>query len=393
MADPKVNLFGPSTEDNIRVGYISTTRGYVTGVGINDANKYAKKDPGTKFILQNRDYIKYLNINEVNKLTPEVLESTAEECKGVEWEAPLEEPEVIFSGGGGVGVVGNPVFGEDGALLAVDLISGGFGYKYAPVTKLRDVSGRGAGAHLVSIVGEIADSEIVYDKEEDFEEYIIDDNTGEEVSEIWYGPDGKEIGTWDPSLYLGEVGESFDTVTDNYIAKLHKISTSGIGGQGIVLDAAGTSGKYSNFTTAGDTPVAFEDGLSAGVFWWTAKPPGPKLVTSNGKTTRKIYKVEHVAWNEIPPPLDSEGKVADWSTNGWLNTHAISPIPPSHAKGSARGGELFTLEWDVDFPWDGEYSFKGSADNSAIVYLDNEELTRYELSSFCNFFLYYRWKR
>ena len=141
MADPKVNLFGPSTEDNIKVGYISTTRGYVTGVGVNDANIYAKKDPGTTFILQNRDYIKYLNINEVNALTPEVLEATAEECKGVEWDAPVDTPEVIFSGGGGVGVVGNPVFGTDGALIAVDLVSGGFGYKYAPTTKLRDVSG------------------------------------------------------------------------------------------------------------------------------------------------------------------------------------------------------------------------------------------------------------
>ena len=90
MADPQVNLFGPSTEDNIKVGYISTTRGYITGVGIKDANIYAKKDPGTKFILQNRDYIKYLNINEVNELTPEVLKATGEECKGVEWEAPPE---------------------------------------------------------------------------------------------------------------------------------------------------------------------------------------------------------------------------------------------------------------------------------------------------------------
>ena len=123
MADPQVNLFGPSTEDNIKVGYISTTRGYITGVGIKDANIYAKKDPGTKFILQNRDYIKYLNINEVNELTPEVLETTSridpvtnlpqESCKGVDWEAPIEDPEVIFSGGGGVGVVGNPVFGTD----------------------------------------------------------------------------------------------------------------------------------------------------------------------------------------------------------------------------------------------------------------------------------------
>ena len=329
MADPKVNLFGPSTEDDIKVGYISTTRGYVTGVGLNDANIYAKKDPGTKFILQNRDYIKYLNINEVNQLTPEVLESSggidpvtglaAESCKGVEWEAPIEEPEVIFSGGGGVGVVGNPVFGTDGALLAVDLVSGGFGYKYAPVAKLRDTSGKGAGAHLIAKVGEIADSEILYDKKEDFEEYIIDEEIREDDSQIWYGPDGKEIGTWDPSLYLGEGGESFDKTTDNYIKTLHEIATSGIGGGsvsssgtsgtgggtfgasatgggasvavgagggaatqgGIVLDASGSSGAWSNYTSAGDTRVAFDSGLAAGVMWWAAKPPGPKAVTSN----------------------------------------------------------------------------------------------------------------
>ena len=379
MSDSQVNLFGPSDKNDIRVGYISTTRGYVTGVGVNDANIYAKSDPGTKFILQNRDYIKYLNINEVNKLGPEVLESTAAECKGVEWDAPVEDPEVLFAGGGGVGVVGNPVFGADGALLAVDLVSGGFGYKYAPVTTLKDTSGAGAGAHLISIVGEVADTEIVYDKKEDYEEYIIEEET-DVVESTWYGPDGKSIGKWDPSLYGGDEDLPFSVITDNYIQRLHKIATSGVGGAGLALDNAGTSGKYSNFTTAGDTRVEFEDGLSAGVFWWTAKG-APKFVAGNGKTTRKIYKVEHVAWNEIPPKKDSEGKVIDWSTNGWLNTHAISPVPPSHAKGTDHAGELFSLEWDVDFPWDGEYSFKGCADNSAIVYFDNEELTRYKLGS------------
>ncbi len=357
MADPEVNLFGPSTPDDIRVGYISTTRGYVTGVGVNDANKYAKKDPGTTFILQNREYIKYLNINDVNALTPEVLETSGIEtgCSKIDWDAPVGPPEVIFSGGGGVGVVGNPVFGTDGALLAVDLVSGGFGYKYAPVTKLRDVSGKGAGAHLLSIVGEIPDSEILYDKREDFEEYIIDEDNVVGIGS-WYGPDGKVIGRWDPSLYLGDEEPPFSVITDTYIQKLQKIATSGVGGVG---------GAGQN---------------SAGVFWWAAKD-APKLVAGNGKTTRKIYKVEHVAWNETPPPKDSEGKITDWSTNGWLNTHAISPIPMSHAKGSAQAGKLFSMEWDVEFPWDGEYSFRGSADNEAWVYFDNQELTHYKLGS------------
>ena len=353
-----VNLFGASTKNDIKVGYISTTRGYVTGVGINDANIYAQSDPGTKFILQNRDYIKYLNINQVNKLEPDVLITSQEnKCEGVKWEEPIESPRVIFAGGGGVGVVGNPIIGDDGAVLAVDLVSGGFGYKYAPVTKLKEVSGKGAGASLVSVIGGITTSEVLYDKLEDFEEYVIE--TPDDVpSTDWYGPDGKVIGKWDPSLYTGDTEVSFDVITDEYIEKLQKIASSGIGG--------GISGTGED--------------QGAGVFWWVAKTP-PNLVTGDGKTTRKIYKVQHVAWNETPPPVNSEGNITDWSTNGWMNKNAISPIPMSSAKGSDAGGKVFTLEWDVEFPWDGKYTFKGCADNEATIYLDNQQLTHYELGS------------
>ena len=97
------------------------------------------------------------------------------------WEAPTEPPKVIFAGGGGVGVVGNPVFSKPkstsstdgittstifsgGALLAVDVVSGGFGYKYAPVTTLNDTSGKGAGAHLVAIVGVTSTQTIKFEK-------------------------------------------------------------------------------------------------------------------------------------------------------------------------------------------------------------------------------------
>ena len=44
------DIFGPPTKEGIKVGYISTTRGMVSGVSVIDANKYAKKDPGTDFI-------------------------------------------------------------------------------------------------------------------------------------------------------------------------------------------------------------------------------------------------------------------------------------------------------------------------------------------------------
>ena len=65
------DLFGKTQKKDIRVGYISTDRGYVKGITILEANKYAFLNPGTVFILQTRDSTRYLNINEVNKLTSE----------------------------------------------------------------------------------------------------------------------------------------------------------------------------------------------------------------------------------------------------------------------------------------------------------------------------------
>ena len=64
------DLFGPATKCDIRVGYISTDRGFVDRVGVHDANQYAKLNPGTIFIFRNREKVQYLNINQVNRLQP-----------------------------------------------------------------------------------------------------------------------------------------------------------------------------------------------------------------------------------------------------------------------------------------------------------------------------------
>ena len=65
------NLFGPSDKNDIRVGYISTTRGYVGNISRYEANLEAKLNPGTQFILRRRDKIEFMNINKVNELTPD----------------------------------------------------------------------------------------------------------------------------------------------------------------------------------------------------------------------------------------------------------------------------------------------------------------------------------
>ena len=61
-------LFGPETKCDIKVGYISTDRGLVEGIGLYEANQHAKLNPGTQFIFRNRDKVNYLNINEVNNI-------------------------------------------------------------------------------------------------------------------------------------------------------------------------------------------------------------------------------------------------------------------------------------------------------------------------------------
>ena len=74
----KFNIFQKSSEissetkkSNIRVGYIDKKLGYVKNVTIKEAKQVAKDDPGKTFILENRDKVKYLNINEVINLDPE----------------------------------------------------------------------------------------------------------------------------------------------------------------------------------------------------------------------------------------------------------------------------------------------------------------------------------
>ena len=173
------DLFGPATKCDIRVGYISTDRGYVPSVGVHDANQYAKLNPGTTFIFTNRDKVQYLNINQVNKLQPDDLlpSNHAGEgggCVGITGLNPegdntkdiqgksitdntgatleLDTTRVNFYGGGGVGVQANPIVGKDGSLLAIDVVHGGFGYQYPPIVDISDDRGVGSGVVAQALV-------------------------------------------------------------------------------------------------------------------------------------------------------------------------------------------------------------------------------------------------
>ena len=305
------NLFGNATGKEIKVGYISTERGLVDNITVCEANDYAKLNPGTQFIFKTREFTKYMNINGVNKLTPEDLEPK-QGCDGIETDKECGPPGVQFSGGGGVGVKGNPVIGEDGAVLAVDLVSGGFGYQYPPIVEVKDNCGIGAGGYFKAVVGEIVETEIIYDQAEDFEEYEIctpedDINFGRR-----YGPDGKDLGPWEPTLYAN--------LKDDPIRREIQ--------------------KYQDFLTQKTKP------------WWTTRKQDPLSVTGERGTSRKKYNVDHGGWGDF------------------MNKFAISPKPKSNASGSDFAGIPYTFVWEEDFPYDGEYVFRGAKDNKAEFYLD-----------------------
>ena len=138
---------GSISLDNIKVGYI-TDDGYVSGVSIADANAYEKLNPETVFIfIDGNKKVKYLSISEVNNLTIRDL-LRSDPCEvGPQ---PCGPPALKFFGGGGIGAEANPVVDSSGNLIAVDLISGGFGYTTPPFVQVIDPCRNGSGAVLTT---------------------------------------------------------------------------------------------------------------------------------------------------------------------------------------------------------------------------------------------------
>ena len=136
--------------NNIKVGYISETDGYVQNVSLADANAYATLNPETEFIFIDGDEkVRFLTISEVNALTPKNL-LRSDPC--LIGDQPCGPPKLKFFGGRGVGATANPVVDVNGNLIAVDLVSGGFGYVSPPQVQVIDPCNNGSGAVLETII-------------------------------------------------------------------------------------------------------------------------------------------------------------------------------------------------------------------------------------------------
>ena len=286
----KYGIFEGSSRDSdaVRVGYIDKKRGYISGLSIFEANKYAEKNPGTQFIFKNRKEVRYLNINGVNKLTNEDTlsgkkdfelfksDGSLNSCDTVDGLTPDIDyddndpgtsnckPEVLIEGGGGVGAFASPIIGNDGSLMHIRVVHGGFGYKLPPQVRIFDNCKLGSGARAFSVLGSTGKIVETYDDIEDVEEYNFNNRRplSLNLSDAPWGStysliDQKVLGEWDPSKIISlERDTGFEQELDRY------------------LD--------------------FLKGFDKDKPWWTTRDSNPVSVI--GTKFNTLYPVEHWAW-------------------------------------------------------------------------------------------------
>lgn len=318
---------------DVRVGYIDPERGYVDGLTVYQANKYAEANPGTQFIHKNRDRVAYININTVNKLTntnikpkqdyrltddegnytgcntvkglitspdgtelpnqpgegsspftPEPSSGTGETGTGSEIAYGIrgtevdpnekQDPIIIIEGGGGVGAIGKAIIGEDGSLLHVRVVHGGFGYRFPPRVRVFDPNQKGAGATAKSFTGRTtrtSDQPIRFDQESDAEDYDFNlPPLGFDPSTVPFGQSyslksNTVVGDWDPRKVLS------------------------------VTQATGFEQELRKY-------LDFLAGFDPNKPWWTTRNEEPVKVVGEGrervakKAGNILFPVEHPAW-------------------------------------------------------------------------------------------------
>ena len=416
MADTKAkfDIFGPVTKDDIRVGYISTDRGYVESVTICEANEYAKKNPQTVFIYENRDKVLYLNINEVNQIDPSILlpEKTGDSCTGLEIDTHECDPKskAYFYGGGGVGVVGNPIIGKDGAILAIDIVQGGFGYQYPPVVEVKNDCGIGDGSLFRSVLsdeGYTVNTLTYYDECGLDEDYVIcPDN---EVEKAGYGRlfnrDGKDIGPWDPTKYTDNIlADPYDLELEAYekaIAEFKNPFWTSREQSGLTITSGDkvTSTKYDVYgwwwgSNPKINPRGEIDNLYIKLFGRRGEPSGIEYWENDRVYGSSLERIEQgmklqPEWKKVleegkpnmPDVTYLYGQYYEYDKDNFMNKNAVSPFPMSNVVGTDGGEGVHSLEWDIDFPYDGDYTFIVQCDNEGTLFVDGKKQTSFKLGS------------
>ena len=419
MADTKTtfDIFGPVTKNEIRVGYISTDRGYVPLVDLCEANKYEKDYPGTTFIYENRDKVLYLSIDEVNLLKPEDLlpSSTAADgsCGGLQLDTACDAKTIAnFYGGGGVGVVGNPVIGTDGAILAVDLVHGGFGYQYPPIVEVKNGCDIGDGSLFESILSDegYTINTLKYYEECPGIESKLNLCPETPVEKAGWGrmfnAGAVDVGPWDPSKYTANVlADPIDLEMEDYKKELAEFknpfwTTRSNTGIKITSGDKVTSLKYDVYHWAwgsnpGINPKGEIDNLYIKLLGRRGEPAGIEYWENDTVYGGSLEKLEEgfklqrewtdVCFGECKPVMPDVtykfGTYWEYDKANFMNKYAISPEPMSNVLGTDGKGDSYSMEWDIDFPRDGNYTFVVQCDNEGTLFIDGEKQQEYNIGA------------
>lgn len=142
------SVIAPISTDSLSVSYVNNIGTLIEGASIADANEYARLNPQTTFLFLDGDNnYRYLNIDQVNQLTPLDLVSTKSVCDTTP--KPCGVPKIVFSGGDGIGAKANPIISPNGALLAIDVVSPGVGYTSSNLPSIRVVDNCNIGSGAV----------------------------------------------------------------------------------------------------------------------------------------------------------------------------------------------------------------------------------------------------
>ena len=417
MADtkPTFDIFGSVTKKEIRVGYISTDRGYIQSVDLCEANRYEKNNPGTTFIYENRDKVLYLDIDALNALNVEDLvpSKTASDgsCDGLQLESPCTNKTVAnFYGGGGVGVLGNPIIGTDGAVLAVDIIEGGFGYQYPPIVEVKNGCDIGDGSLFESVIsddGYTINTVKYYDECPGIESNLeLCDETPVEKAG-WgrmFNQEGVDIGPWDPTKYTDNIlADPIDLEIDAYKKQLAEFKNpfwTSREPTGLTITSGDkvTRLKYDVYHWAWGAKPGTNDAIDnlyielfgrdpdqRGFEFWTNKREKGLSLDGVRQEMMTFPEWERVCYGDCKPVMPEKavvgGQYYEYDKENFMNKYAISPLPMSNVLGTDGKGDSYSMEWDIDFPYDGNYTFIVQCDNEGTLFVGGEKESEYNIGA------------
>ena len=323
VLNARYDIFASNQNDNdsVRVGYIDSKRGYISGLSVYEANRYAEKNPGTQFIIATREEVRYLNITEVNKLTNQSIlpknrpsgivdnndeldpcntvrgfatDPNSEPRGDLDGNEPVVNPPVFgggqydasfnykkykkdrtrieLQGGGGIGALASPIIGRDGSIIHCRVIDGGFGYQFPPQVRIFDENMRGAGARAYSLLGTTGYTQENYDDEDDVEEYNFD---------------------------LGEY--NFDSKDASW-GNVYSLESQTVVGEWNPANIISLTNPQGGFASELTRYLEFLKGYDPNKPWWTTRDETPVRVSGNNKDKKAnklgavLFPVKHHAW-------------------------------------------------------------------------------------------------